>query len=135
MNWIIPDKLLAFSSPARESENGDLTPEDYLPIFRELGVSCVIRLNKPQYAASRFRANGIGVQDLVFIDGTCPKPEYIQTFIETVENESVVAVHCKAGLGRTATLIGCYVMKHYDITAREFIAWARICRPGSVLGP
>jgi hypothetical protein len=26
-------------------------------------------------------------------------------------------------------------MKNYDISAQEFIAWARICRPGSVLGP
>uniref|UniRef100_A0A8B7U9L4 Dual specificity protein phosphatase CDC14B n=1 Tax=Castor canadensis TaxID=51338 RepID=A0A8B7U9L4_CASCN len=40
-----------------------------------------------------------------------------------------------AGLGRTGTLIGCYVMKHYRMTAAETIAWIRICRPGSVIGP
>ena len=26
-------------------------------------------------------------------------------------------------------------MKHFGFTALEFIAWARICRPGCVLGP
>lgn len=26
-------------------------------------------------------------------------------------------------------------MKHYHMPAPAFIAWARICRPGSVLGP
>ena len=27
------------------------------------------------------------------------------------------------------------MMKHYKFTAAESIAWLRICRPGSVLGP
>jgi hypothetical protein len=40
-----------------------------------------------------------------------------------------------AGLGRTGTLIGCWVLTNYNMTAREFIAWSRLCRPGSVIGP
>ncbi|KAF3834604.1 hypothetical protein F7725_027162 [Dissostichus mawsoni] len=36
-----------------------------------------------------------------------------------------------AGLGRTGSLIGCYLMKHYRFTAAEAIAWIRVCRPGS----
>ena len=44
-------------------------------------------------------------------------------------------MHCKAGLGRTATMICCYAMKNYKIPAVAMIAWNRICRPGSVLGP
>ena len=30
-----------------------------------------------------------------------------------------------AGLGRTGTLIACYMMKHYKFTAAECIAWIR----------
>ncbi|XP_061233543.1 dual specificity protein phosphatase CDC14B isoform X11 [Neopsephotus bourkii] len=41
----------------------------------------------------------------------------------------------KSGLGRTGTLIACYIMKHYRMTAAETIAWIRINRPGSVIGP
>lgn len=39
-----------------------------------------------------------------------------------------------AGLGRTGTLIGCYLMKHYKFSAAEAISWIRIARPGSVIG-
>lgn len=44
-------------------------------------------------------------------------------------------MYIPAGLGRTGTLIGLYLMKHYKLTAAETIAWIRICRPGSVIGP
>ena len=47
----------------------------------------------------------------------------------------VLAVHCKAGLGRTGTLIGCYAMKHYKFPAAYLIGWFRIARPGTILGP
>jgi len=46
-----------------------------------------------------------------------------------------LAVHCKAGLGRTGTLICAYIMRYHNFTAAEAIGYARICRPGSVVGP
>ena len=50
-------------------------------------------------------------------------------------NSGAIAVHCKAGLGRTGPLIGIFAMKHYKISAEAFIGWNRIARPCSVLGP
>ncbi|KAJ8262847.1 hypothetical protein COCON_G00153040 [Conger conger] len=139
-NWIIPGKFLAFSGPHPKSkiENGYPlhAPEAYFPYFRKHGVSTIVRLNKKMYDSRRFTDTGFEHHDLFFVDGSTPTDAIVNRFLNICENaEGAVAVHCKAGLGRTGTLIGCYMMKHYRLTAAEAIAWIRICRPGSVIGP
>jgi len=80
--------------------------------------------------------NGLKHLDLYFVDGGTPSDEIVETFLQRAETEKGgLAVHCKAGLGRTGTLIACYAIKHYKFPAAAFIGWIRICRPGSVLGP
>lgn len=140
MNWIVPDKFLAFAGPCPTSTDADgfpaFTPEDYVPIFRDAAIGLVVRLNKEQYDRRRFINHGIKHVDLYFLDGSCPSREIISKFLHIVENEpGAIAVHCKAGLGRTGTLIGLHTMKHTGFPARAFIGWNRICRPGSILGP
>ncbi|XP_028282955.1 dual specificity protein phosphatase CDC14AB-like [Parambassis ranga] len=140
MNWIIPGKILAFSSPHPRSkiENGYPlhSPEAYFPYFRQNNVTAVVRLNRKLYDGRRFEDAGIEHHDLFFLDGTTPSDLIIRRFLHVCESaEGAVAVHCKAGLGRTGTLIGCYLMKHFRFTAAEAIAWIRVCRPGSVIGP
>lgn len=140
MNWVMPDKFLAFAGPHPQSTDADgfpvFTPEDYVPIFRNAGIGLVVRLNKKQYDRKRFVDHGIRHADLYFPDGSCPPADIIEKFLQISENErGGIAVHCKAGLGRTGSLIGLYVMKHFKFPARAFIGWNRICRPGSILGP
>ncbi|OMJ69428.1 hypothetical protein SteCoe_32860 [Stentor coeruleus] len=138
LNWIVPDKLLAFVCPAseRSAKYPAFTPEMYVSLFRNLGVTDIIRLNNKTYEAERFLRYGFNHRDLYFLDGSVPSEEIVEEFIELVDKvPGAIAVHCKAGLGRTATLIGCYAIKYYGFTGLEFIGWARLCRPGSVLGP
>lgn len=47
MNWIVPNKILALSSP---NDKGDgLTAEEFLPKFKKLGINTIIRLNESMY--------------------------------------------------------------------------------------
>uniref|UniRef100_A0A673B2D6 protein-tyrosine-phosphatase n=1 Tax=Sphaeramia orbicularis TaxID=375764 RepID=A0A673B2D6_9TELE len=140
LNWIVPGKFLAFSGPHPKTkvENGYPlhAPEAYFPYFRKHNVTAVVRLNKKIYDAKRFSDAGFSHYDLFFLDGSTPSDIITRRFLHICEStDGAVAVHCKAGLGRTGTLIGCYLMKHYRFTAGEAIAWIRICRPGSVIGP
>ncbi|XP_061634153.1 dual specificity protein phosphatase CDC14AB isoform X4 [Phyllopteryx taeniolatus] len=140
LNWIVPGKLLAFSGPHPKSkiENGYPlhAPERYFPYFRSGGVTAVVRLNKKIYEGARFTDAGFCHCDLFFPDGSTPSDAIARRFMALCDATcGALAVHCKAGLGRTGTLIGCYLMKRYRFTALEAIAWIRICRPGSVIGP
>ncbi|CAM9631035.1 unnamed protein product, partial [Phaeothamnion confervicola] len=141
MTWIVPGKLLAFSGPLshrREVRPGAYTrlAADYVPAFRRLGVRCVVRLNAPCYDRRRFIEAGIRHVDLFFEDGSNPSQEILQRFLQVCENaDGAVAVHCKAGLGRTGTCISLYLMKHFGYSAAEAIALCRLCRPGCVVGP
>ncbi len=73
---------------------------------------------------------------MFYEDGGNPSEGILQAFLQICEQErGAIAVHCKAGLGRTGTNIAAYMMKHYGYTAKEATAWSRICRPGCIVGP
>jgi protein-tyrosine phosphatase len=143
LNWIIKDKILAFAGPSFErhvSPEGycTLAPADYIPYFQQKNVGLVVRLNKKGYNEEDFIDAGIDHLEAYFLDGSCPPMHILETVLEAFEavpEDKAFAVHCKAGLGRTGSCIGAYMMKHYRFTATECIAWMRICRPGMVIGP
>lgn len=93
-------------------------------------------MNEAKYDKNKFIENDIEHSDLFFIDGSVPPQSIVDDFLDVAEAEpGAMAIHCKAGLGRTGTLIGIYAMKHFKFPAAAFIGWIRICRPGSILGP
>eukprot|EP00284_Hemiselmis_tepida_P014314 CAMPEP_0174931824 /NCGR_PEP_ID=MMETSP1355-20121228/35078_1 /TAXON_ID=464990 /ORGANISM="Hemiselmis tepida, Strain CCMP443" /LENGTH=329 /DNA_ID=CAMNT_0016178211 /DNA_START=44 /DNA_END=1029 /DNA_ORIENTATION=+ len=101
-----------------------------------LGVTDLVRLNyDAPYAPEDFEAAGVAAHDLSFRDCTCPAPAVVASFLDVCDAAGgVVGVHCLAGLGRTGTLIGCWLIKNHGFSAAEAIAYMRLCRPGCVIG-
>ncbi|EED86752.1 predicted protein, partial [Thalassiosira pseudonana CCMP1335] len=143
LNWIIQNKILAFAGPQNQkliTPEGFcmLTPADYIPYFLKKNVKLVVRLNKKCYEEREFENAGINHVEHYYLDGSCPDMKILRAVLadmESIAPDEAMAIHCKAGLGRTGTCIGAYMMKHYRMTAREVIGWMRICRPGMVIGP
>ncbi|KAJ6446003.1 protein-tyrosine phosphatase [Purpureocillium lavendulum] len=162
-NWITPH-FLAFASPqhtpvAKITEGSELfssLPRDLAAVdahptlpqpfknvlrhFSEKNIGLVVRLNSPLYSPSYFEALGIQHLDMIFDDGTCPPLTTVRKFIrlahETITvKKKGIAVHCKAGLGRTGCLIGAYLIYRHGFTADEVISFMRFMRPGMVVGP
>lgn len=66
------------------------------------------------YDRKRFLDGGFRHHELYFPDGSCPTEPILRRFLEIAEGEpGALAIHCKAGLGRTGVLICSYIMKHY----------------------
>ena len=162
-NWITPH-FLAFASPmhepvARIAEDSELfsalprnmtaldahttLPQPFknvLSHFSERNIGLVVRLNSALYSPSYFEALGIHHLDMIFEDGTCPPLPTVRKFIRLAHEmitirKKGIAVHCKAGLGRTGCLIGAYLIYRHGFTANEVISYMRFMRPGMVVGP
>jgi cell division cycle 14 len=139
MNWIVPRRFLACATP-RESqeafpEGSHRTAQEMATLFRTMDINVVIRLNNVTYDRNHFIKSGLEHYDLYFADGSAPTDLVLRRFLDICEKrKGAIAVHCRAGLGRTGTLIAAYLVKYHRFSAREAIGYIRVCRPGSIIG-
>ena len=71
MNWIVPKKILAMSSPTEIRGDG-LPPQNFIESFKKMRIMAIVRLNEILYDENVFKNEGIEVHNLEFLDGSCP---------------------------------------------------------------
>jgi atypical dual specificity phosphatase len=125
LDWILPGRLAALACP----------DDPVLPQLASLGVKLLISLNEYPPDTDRVRRAGMRHILLPFADGSAPPTGLVEVFVSAVgdalERGEAVAAHCAAGVGRTGTMLACYLVSQ-GMGARDAIEFVRSRRPGSV---
>jgi atypical dual specificity phosphatase len=98
-------------------------------------VRRLINLHTTPLPADALARHGLTELHVPVVDFTAPTAEQLRHGVDAIEAGLAagepVAVNCGAGLGRTGTLIACYLVSQ-GLSPDEAIARVRAARPGSV---
>jgi len=120
--WLIPGKLLAGEYPGHATDPGTRLK---MRRFLEAGVDFFIDLTEPHelYAyesalqiEAAARSRPVTYRRMSIKDINVPTPEKMRAILDTID-EAIAAgrtvyAHCWGGIGRTGTVVGCYLVRH-----------------------
>jgi atypical dual specificity phosphatase len=129
-SWLIEGKLAGSALPG-----GDKRIEEDLRFLSDQGIKAIVSLTRKELDPQLLHLYNFRHKHLPTEDFSSPSSEQIDKGIHFIEkriwhNEPVL-VHCRAGYGRTGTLLACYLVFR-GMNASQAIAEVRRARPGSI---
>lgn len=115
--WVVPGKLLAGEYPRMIEQYGSVKRMQQL---RETGVRTFIDLTQDvdgllpydEVLAENQQRLRFPVRDLSVPESAAQTLEILNAIDASMERGDIAYVHCWGGVGRTGTIIGCWLARH-----------------------
>lgn len=126
-SWLVSGEIAGMAMPA-----STVSDFEYL---KEQDIDAIVSLTEQPLHNALIEEFGFEYKHVPIEDLTAPSLRQIEEFVEFAtemrQMGKKVVVHCGAGIGRTGTMLACYLV-HKGYSAREAINEVRKKRPGSI---
>ena len=124
-SWIIEEKLAGSAIPTSKEE---------IDWVKQEGVKSIVTIREEPLEDEWIKdvnylhvhSNDMGIPEFSDLVNS------VDFIHQRITNDEPVMVHCLAGLGRTGTILACYLIKYEDMAADDAIEKVRRERHGSI---